>query len=121
MTLRKRFSEAYYRRHMLYFKKDTCPFCMKDMFIKEYGEWMILGNRFPYDKIAKKHDLLCLKDHSDGSGLYSGNPGHIDAKRMDELLEIKEEIKNDYDCFLENFNHGRTIPSHYHIHLIKYY
>lgn len=81
--------------------------------IKNWQYWILVKNEFPYDKIAKKHDLLVPRRFiSDGE--------EMEDLELNELYEIKEELNEDYDVYCEGTKRNRTVPEHFHIHCIEY-
>ena len=111
MTLRKPKTEEVYQKFM---KKhvDKCLFCREEGILKEFKFWRVRKNDYPYDKIARKHDLLYIKRHEPD----------INQEELNQLDFLKKYfIPGYYDCILENVNGAMTIPGHYHVHLIKIY
>ena len=91
---------------------DDCIFCKKDLLIKEYKHWILLKNKFPYDLVAKKHDMLAPTRHVE-------KIGECTTEELIELKKIVKELTPKYDCLLDNFPKKKTIPLHYHFHLLK--
>jgi diadenosine tetraphosphate (Ap4A) HIT family hydrolase len=110
-TLRTELSEKIYQEY-----RDTkidgyCPFCERDLFIREWKHWILIENRFPYDRVAEVSDLLALKKHK----------GEMNDWERKELKKILEEIQGEYHAILMNFTHRQSLPKHLHFHLLKYY
>jgi hypothetical protein len=43
----------------------------------------------------------------------------LNAEELDELLQIKEEVLNsEYDYLIEAALKNRSIPEHFHLHLV---
>lgn len=81
--------------------------------IKEWKRWNLVENAFPYDAIARQHHLLFPKRQFT----------HERSMSLAELFEfnnIKKEISGSYDSILENFESARSIPLHFHYHLINW-
>lgn len=79
------------------------------------NKWVIVKNGFPYDKIASVHHLLVpLRAFTEDIDMTQDE--------RDELASIKRRIGEEklYDVVMENVAHRRTVPAHYHLHLIKY-
>lgn len=111
MTLRKPESEKKYCEYKNTASFAECPLCREGLSpIKKFKYWILISNRFPYDLIASKHDMLMLKDHKID----------ITIREYAELLEIKDQLGFQYDAMIENMLSGMSIPAHYHCHLIKY-
>jgi len=91
-----------------------CPLCYNKP-IKIFKYWKILKNDFPYDRIAKVHDLLVPKRHE--------TEDKLTKKELEELKLIKDKYVNDknkhkYTFIMEVTKLGKTIPSHFHLHLL---
>lgn len=80
----------------------------------EHEHWRIIANAFPYDEIAEIHHMLIPKE-------VVGEFADISASAQKEYHEIMSEIDAlDYYTFtLLNFSKGRSVTSHWHIHLIR--
>jgi hypothetical protein len=85
-------------------------------FIRAWKYWVLVENEFPYDKIAKKHDLLVATRHF-------VHDAELDILEREELFAIKAEFaeSKEYDSLLENLSHNRTVPWQYHLHCIKFH
>jgi len=81
--------------------------------IREYRHWVIRENRFPYDAIFDKHHMLIPKR------TFSHSRNMTENERR-EFEKILDEISEEYDGVLENFNHARSVPAHFHPHLFRY-
>src|SRR3989344_4231106 len=86
-----------------------CALCKKDT-IQEFRYWRIVLNDFPYDRIARVHNMILPIRHIAGDGL--------NAEEIAELFEIKKKYLRDYDYIIETSNQRRSIPDHFHLHLI---
>lgn len=85
----------------------------KSRCIKEYRDWLIIENRFPYDLVANVHHLLIPKrKFSDYEEMSDGEE--------EELFQIKKEVAANYDSVIENFHGNRSVHDHFHFHLIKF-
>jgi diadenosine tetraphosphate (Ap4A) HIT family hydrolase len=90
--------------------KDTCPLC-KAPTVKAFTYWRVVKNRFPYDKIAGVHDMLVPKRHI--------TEKDINQDEWHELANIKEEfIHPNYQFMIEATHKTKSIPAHFHLHLI---
>lgn len=78
--------------------------------IHEFKFWKIITNNFPYDLIASEHKMLVPIRHTKEDGLMEDE--------LRELLEIKANNLDKYDYLIEAGNNKKSIPSHFHIHLI---
>lgn len=102
------------KRYQLYLKTlpsiGPCILCAKQT-LKEFEHWKIVLNDFPYDRIAKTHHMLIPYRHVQEGGL--------NEEEFKELRKIKETYVNtEYDWIMEPVPKGKTIPSHFHLHLI---
>lgn len=91
----------------------SSSFIEKSATLREFKYWRVIANDFPYDAVATTHDLLV--------------PKRKFAEIVEATKEEKEELDNlikeylceTYDMYLVNFNKGRTVQDHYHIHLLN--
>ena len=82
--------------------------------IRSYGHWYIVENQYPYDRVAEVHHMLVpIRRFSER--------GEMEYYESDELRFILRELalNEEYDSLIENFPHERTVPEHFHLHLIK--
>lgn len=90
--------------------QNSCPLCNKEN-LKDFKFWKIIENKFPYDLIAKTHHMLISKRHVPEKELT--------REELEELNLIKESYAHPtYDWILEPTLKNKTIPNHFHIHLI---
>lgn len=96
---------------------DDCFMCSRNdlVVIKDFFNWVIVENQFPYDAIAETHHMLIPKRHF--SKEMEGND-----QESEEVLNILYRIDESgkYDCILKNFTVGQTHPTHFHYHLLKF-
>lgn len=90
--------------------ENSCPLC-KETAVVGYKSWKIIPNDFPYDLIADVHDMIVPLRHVDESGLSD--------EEKAELLEIKNSALSEYDIVVEATKRNKSIPAHFHLHLIK--
>lgn len=87
-----------------------CALCAKPT-VTEFVHWRIIRNSFPYDLIAKTHDMLVTKRHAKESELTE--------TELKELTEIKASpTLQEYDWIIEPTIKNKTIPAHMHLHVI---
>jgi diadenosine tetraphosphate (Ap4A) HIT family hydrolase len=91
---------------------NYCPFCNKDILIKEFDFWIILKNRFPYTNTVK-HYLLSPKRHIKRKE-YLTEDEKIELEKIERELEKSSE----FSYIRLNFHHKQSIPDHMHYHLI---
>jgi diadenosine tetraphosphate (Ap4A) HIT family hydrolase len=89
--------------------EDVCRLCEAET-ITEFSHWRIIANNFPYDAIAAVHHMLIPTRHTKEAALTPDERA--------ELLQLKEQNLDAYDFLLESNRHKRSIPAHYHIHLL---
>ena len=90
---------------------DTCPLCTAQT-LKTFTRWRLIDNKYPYDAVAKTHHLLVPIRHTDGS--------EITSDERDELELLKNtQLNSDYSFILETLPGTKSIPGHYHLHLIQ--
>lgn len=111
-TLRTAKSEAIYVKHRKTNKEIGCPLC-KSEDIKTFKYWKIIKNRFPYDRIAREHNMILPIRHIIEDDL--------NQKELDELRTIKNNYIKDenYNYIIEATINTKSQPGHFHLHLIK--
>jgi hypothetical protein len=88
-----------------------CNICEKAPIIKEFKLWKIVGNLFPWDRVAKIQHMVVPKRHV----VYE----ELSGEEKREFDEIKVGyIEKEYEIIAEATNKIKTIPSHFHMHLI---
>jgi hypothetical protein len=95
--------------------RDTteCPLCTSDESIKEYDSWVLMRNKFPYDRYFSKSDMLVTKRHI--------TDGQLSDMELAELQRLKHDVLYaDYDSLIEHFPQQKSIPEHVHYHLVQY-
>ncbi len=90
-------------------EENGCVLCGSSI-IESFEHWRIIPNRFPYDLIAKEHHMLIPNRHVVEHELTD------DERR--ELLMLKHEGLEKYDYFIEANDGKKSIPEHFHLHLI---
>jgi hypothetical protein len=88
-----------------------CVLCEKES-LQEFQYWRIIENMFPYDKVAKAHNMILPKRHIVET--------ELSAEEVKELRDIKEKhLQKEYDFMIEAMPKMKSIPQHFHIHLIE--
>tara|TARA_B100000508_G_scaffold60333_2_gene47463 strand:+ start:20873 stop:21232 length:360 start_codon:yes stop_codon:yes gene_type:complete len=104
-------TEALYTKEKNNGGLKECPLCNEPS-IKEWNHWKIIKNKFPYDLIAKDHDMLVSKRHVGEEDLTQ--------EEFEEMLLIKKEyIHSNYGYMFEPMMRNKSIPDHFHTHLIN--
>ncbi len=79
--------------------------------IKQYKFWKIAEAKFSFDRVAVKHNMLLPLRHTVETGLTE--------EEKQELLDIKNgDIQTEYEFIIEATTKKKSIPSHFHLHLI---
>jgi len=93
--------------------QSGCPLCDSDEILKEFDHWLLMHNKFPYDRYFAKSDMLVPKRHITEGQLN-------DAERL-EFVELKQNVLyTEYDSIIEHFPAQKSIPEHLHFHLVQY-
>jgi hypothetical protein len=89
---------------------DTgCVLCSKSP-IKTFTYWKVIPNDFPYDLVAKTHHMLIPFQHVAEKNLSEDE--------WKEFQLIKGEYLQQYDYIIEATEKQKSIPQHFHLHLI---
>ena len=105
--------ERYQRYKKSHFKLGWCSLCDKERSatLKTYRYWKIVNNLFPWDRIAKIQHMLLPKRHVPYQKL--------NKKEKQELEKLKGGyVEHHYDIMAEATHRKKSIPEHYHLHLI---
>lgn len=108
ITLRTKDLQKSYDEH-LKLHTGICIFCAKDLLIKEYKFWVLLQNKFPYNKWGNEHWLLAPKRHVEEE-IYL-----LEDERI-ELYKILASLN--YNMQILNKKEDRSVPHHFHYHLL---
>lgn len=90
---------------------EKCIFCEKELLLKEFHYWMVLDNRFPYDRLYQTSHMLAPKRHV-------ATEMELRVGEMSELLNIKEKHLRDYHLIIENIGDRVSIKNHFHLHIL---
>ena len=93
------------------FSPGVCSLCEKAKSIKNFKYWKIVGNKFPYDLIAKTNHIIFPKRHVVYEELNKAE------KRELDLIKSKY-IQKKYEMLIEATKKRQSVPEHFHIHLI---
>lgn len=89
---------------------SVCALCREEP-LQSFNHWKIISNNFPYDKIAKTHHMIVPLRHV--------QENELNEEELAELLEIKSGLLNEnYEYILEATRRQKSIPGHFHLHLI---
>jgi hypothetical protein len=90
--------------------KGECKLCQAQS-VKEFQLWRVINNKFPYDRVASVSHMIIPTRHA--------SEKEVTAEEWAELTTIKDEyVHPTYDFLIEAAHHKKSIPGHYHIHLI---
>lgn len=103
------------RDEMLYLEAkltgNTKPF-LDEEWLQQWRYWVLIENKFPYSAAFKTHHLLIPKREVSKKDLTNNE--------QLELGRILDELSEQYDCYLVNFESKQSILHHYHVHLMTY-
>ena len=85
-----------------------CIICEREP-LECYKYWKVIENHFPYDRIASLHNMLVPMRHVTEEEL---------TKEEYQELQIKKNHTDQYHYIIEAANHSKSIPQHFHLHLI---
>lgn len=89
---------------------NGCRLCLSTP-LNTFTYWKIIPNDFPYDKIAQTHHMLVPLRHVTEDDLTD--------EEKKELRDLKLSYLNEhYQYALEAMHKNKSIPGHFHIHLI---
>ncbi len=91
---------------------EHCPLCEKPA-LETFVYWKIVPNDFPYDKLAKKHNMIVPLRHV--------VEADFTPEEVEELRKIKHQImlSPEYDFVMEITEPHKTIPPHFHLHILQ--
>jgi len=93
------------------FLENGCGLCQRIKTVREFKYWRIITNLFPYDRISRIHHMIIPKRHI--------SEKEISEKEKKEYELIKEKyIEKKYEFIVETTKSTKSIPEHFHIHLI---
>ncbi len=87
-----------------------CPLCTRPS-LKEFTHWKVVLNDFPYDRIADTHHMIIPRRHA--------SEDEIMEEEWREYAAIKAGFISDtYEYIMESTHRRKTIPAHFHVHLL---
>lgn len=108
MSMRTRRTERAYRKA----KRNGKLIPLAEEYrLREWKYWILVDNGYPHDRHHTRNHLLVRKRR-----------GSIFSLRLwewAELLEIYNEVKDDYDCAKLNFPSMISVPEYLHFHLLN--
>jgi hypothetical protein len=109
-SLRKVETELAYRKYQKTPKFPICYICTAPA-IRTYQNWKVIQNEFSYDEVATKNDMIVPLRHTTEENLTE--------EELREFTKIKEDINDKYDMIIENTHKQKSIPGHFHLHLLQ--
>jgi len=109
-TLRTLKTHSDYELHCAKSHSKACYLCSAPS-IKAYKHWRIIENQFPYDEVATMNNMVVSLRHAKEDDLTP------DEKA--EYQRIKADLHDEYDMIVENTHKQKSIPGHFHLHLLK--
>ncbi len=84
--------------------------------VKEFEHWLIIENRFPYDRMARTNHMLVAKRP------YA----HLHEGTKEEQVEYKDILRQltdeaFYDALIENFPKVKSVKQNAHVHLVQWH
>jgi len=91
-------------------KPDGCPLCKAES-IETFTYWRTIPNKYPYDAVTQKHEMIIPIRHCTEKDLTE--------VEKNELKELKTTFINDHYIYLiEALPNSKSIPGHHHLHLV---
>ena|SRR3989338_3736717 len=109
----KKMYDKYQRYKKTHFKEMACNLCDKTKAntLKIFRYWKIVENLFPWDRIIKVHHMIIPKRHA--------TEDKLNSKEKQELEKLKSGyINKNYGIMAEATDRKKSIPGHFHLHLI---
>ena len=79
--------------------------------LKTFTLWKLIDNDFPYDLVATTHHMLVPLRHASDS--------EVTKEEWIEYQQIKQSfVQPEYEYILEATNKRKSIPAHFHVHLL---
>jgi diadenosine tetraphosphate (Ap4A) HIT family hydrolase len=88
---------------------------MRDV-VREYTHFVVMKNDFPYTRVARDSHMLSPRRHV--ASIYD-----LTSDELAELHTIITAIETgdgDYDQIIKSTFKNMSIPSHVHLHLIRF-
>lgn len=86
----------------------------KGQIIKEFNNWFIMINDFPYDAVAEVNHMIVTKRK------VSFDWKLLNKEEVSEFQIIRDNyLKDNYDVIYENLPSGQTQPGWFHLNLLK--
>ena len=90
---------------------ESCELCTKVPVLKDFTHWKLTDNLFPWDRISQTQHMVMPKRHV--------TEDELTIEEKEEYKTIKHGyVDAIYDVIAEATNRKKSIPGHFHIHLI---
>ena len=90
-----------------------CNLCNDhDSTLQEFSYFVLMKNKFPYDRYFTKSDMLVSKRHA--------TEQELTTEERTELISIKKSLGDAYDSIIEHLPKQKSIPDHYHVHIVAF-
>ena len=93
-----------------FLQNNGCKLC-KEVIVKKFKHWKVIQNRFPWDRIAKVHHMIVPIRHVTFEKLNN-------AEKKEYQIIKESYLQKNYENISESTNKRKTIPEHFHLHLI---
>lgn len=90
---------------------NGCKLCKEIKQIKEFRHWRVIYAKFPWDLISKTHHILIPKRH-----VVENKLTRAEKKEFESIKQKFVEKK--YELIIETTTRKKSIPEHFHLHLI---
>jgi len=111
MSLRSAAAERAYQKAA---KDDKLTDVRKEMVVEEFKQWLLIRNRYPYDAVFSKHDLLIPKRD------FATRGAMLPVEYFDLMRILETYGEQNYDGMIDNMQRRRSIMGLYHVHLFCY-
>jgi len=92
-------------------KTDRCPLCTAETLV-QYTYWRIIPNKYPHDAVADKHEMIIPIGHT--------LERELSPEAKQELYNLKYNVLGkQYVFILEALPGQKSIPGHFHLHLMN--
>lgn len=85
---------------------------LTDPRLKEWKNWFLVDNKYPYDMAFSVHHLLLP--------IREVPEADLSRDEKEELEEILKELSTQYHSRLVNYPSNQSVRYHFHIHLLKF-
>ena len=87
----------------------------KSRHLQDFVYFYIVKNAFPYDSVFALSDMLI-------SRRKFAHVWEMNVLEHEEYMSILERLNRSgiYSVVMDNFDNGRSVPGHFHVHLLRY-